>query len=86
MEKRYYAYGTWAMKDTEMCATCAYYIQHWAERDGAFTPICAGHCTQGRRIKNRMPHDLCENYSQSEEVQDELYIPKGFGYGIKSRG
>lgn len=83
--ERAYAFGTWAMAKTPMCATCAHYVQHYARRrDGVYQVINCGHCTN-KRLKKRLPHNLCDDYTPSEEVQSDLYYPKGYSYCEKGK-
>ena len=79
-QERAYAFGTWAMAKTPMCATCAHYIQHYRRvKSGQFSPLNCGHCTN-KRCKKRLPHNLCEDYTTNEEAQSELYYPKEYAY------
>lgn len=83
-QERAYAYGTWAMAKTPMCATCAHYIQHYMDCGGFFKPIHAGHCTYPR-LKNRLPYNLCDHYTPSAEVQEKLCYPKGYSYTCRGK-
>ena len=78
--ERFYAFGHWEMAKIPMCATCAHYIQHYARvMPGVFSPLNCGHCTN-KRCKKRLPHNLCDDYTPSAEVQSDLYYPKGHAY------
>lgn len=82
--ERQYAYGTWAMVETPMCATCAHYRQHYTEAGGIFHPVNMGHCTYPQ-CKTRLPYNLCEYYTPVEGLQDKLYYPRGYNDTRRSK-
>lgn len=59
---RIVAQGVGNPNNIPMCENCKYFYQHYGLIDGRYRKICAGHCGY-LRIKERRPHDLCENHS-----------------------
>lgn len=49
-----------------LCASCRYYVQHYARTGGQFHPVYDGHCTQGRP-KNRKPDENCIYYAKAHD-------------------
>lgn len=51
--------------ETECCANCKHYIQHYYRRDGYYFTVHDGHCMHPR-IKNRKPTAYCDRFERRE--------------------
>lgn len=47
---------------TEACANCKYFIQHFMHDGWCFRPVYMGHCIYPR-LKNKRPDDACGNFA-----------------------
>ena len=52
--------------ETEACANCKYFIQHYILSWAGFDPLEWGHCTCPR-LKNRKIFDCCDRFERKKE-------------------
>ena len=51
------------------CKSCIFFTQHYVRCGTQFVKTCAGHCSQGSRLKDRKPEDkLCRYYERGRRV------------------
>lgn len=51
------------------CKSCIFFTQHYVRVGAKYYPTCAGHCSQGSRIKSRTAEDkICRYYERGRRV------------------
>lgn len=63
--------------DEKTCGNCKYFIRHYANRNGLFKNLSAGHCVHqayfNKRNKFFYDSHYCELWEDNFEVIDETY-------------
>ncbi len=52
--------------ETEACANCKHFYQHYIWIRCGYEPIASGHCTYPR-VKDRKVYDCCEHFEREKE-------------------